>query len=168
MDKRQELIGASISFLEKFKNHTPGNELEELLNKAYGPSSAIYEKLAGLAKQGVAEGWAANEEVDGARYRRSRLVEPRAETSYFSITLVYMESNEVFRGQYHGHPYGEINLIAPIVEGAAAGGPNGWCYGGWTSPAPGSHHYPEVKGGGVVQLFYLPAGRISYDVKPPA
>lgn len=168
MDKRQELIDKSIAFLDKLKNQTPGNELESFLNTEHGPGSEIYDALSGLAKQGVIEGWAANEEVDGVRYRRSRLVEPSAETFNFSITLVYMESDEVFRGQYHAHPYGEINLIAPMTEGAAAGGPNGWCYGGWTSPAPGSHHYPEVKGGGVVQLFYLPAGRISYDIKPPS
>jgi hypothetical protein len=38
---------------------------------------------------------------------------------------------------------------------------------GWTAPAPGSHHYPEVPGGALVALFYLPAGRISYDIRPP-
>ncbi len=168
MDKRQVLIDKSISFLETVKNRTPGDELEKFLNAECGPGSEIYDALAGLAKQGVAEGWAANEEVGGATYRRSKLQEPTPETFHFSITLVYMDSDEVFRGQYHGHPYGEINLIVPITDGAAASGPNGWCYGGWTSPAPGSHHYPEVKGGAVVQMFYLPAGRISYDMKPPA
>ena len=167
VDKRQELIDASISFLDRIKNRTPGDELESYLNAECGPGSEVYDLIAGLAKQGVAEGWAANEEVGGPRYRRSKLVEPKAETFNFSITLVYMDSEEIFRGQYHGHPYGEINLIVPITPGAAASGMNGWCYGGWTSPAPGSHHYPQVRGGAVVQLFYLPAGRISYDIAPP-
>lgn len=38
----------------------------------------------------------------------------------------------------------------------------------WTSlyPDPGSHHYPQCRRGGVVALFFLPAGRISYDAKP--
>lgn len=31
---------------------------------------------------------------------------------------------------------------------------------------PGSHHYPQCRRGGVVALFFLPAGRISYDAKP--
>ena len=72
-----------------------------------------------------------------------------------------------FRAGYHLHPYGEFNLVVPLNEGAALAGPNGWCYGGWTAPAPGSHHFPEVKGGAVISLTFLPAGRIAFDVKPP-
>ena len=30
---------------------------------------------------------------------------------------------------------------------------------GWTSPGPGTHHYPLVRGGALVALFFLPAGR---------
>jgi Domain of unknown function (DUF4863) len=44
----------------------------------------------------------------------------------------------------------------------------GWQGPGWTAPGPGSRHYPEVKGGALIALFYLPAGRISYDFKAPA
>jgi hypothetical protein len=29
-----------------------------------------------------------------------------------------------------------------------------------------SHHYPTVRGGPLVALFFLPAGRISYEAKP--
>jgi len=43
---------------------------------------------------------------------------------------------------------------------------NGWCFGGWTAPSPGSHHYPEAKGGAVIALFFLPSGRISYHDAP--
>ena len=64
--------------------------------------------------------------------------------------------------------YAEINLITPVTPGAVMNGPNGWCAGGWTSPAPGSHHYPEVRDGAVISLFFLPAGRISYDIAAPA
>ena len=35
------------------------------------------------------------------------------------------------------------------------------------APDPGSHHYPESKGGAVIALFFLPAGRISYDITAP-
>lgn len=168
MEKRQDLIDRSIEFLGWFKNHTPGTELEAILNAEYGPGSSTFDTLANLAKIGVAEGWAANEEVQGVKYRRSRLVEPCAETFYFSITLVYMESDAAFRGDYHKHPYGEINLIVPLTPGAEIAGPNGWCSHGWTSPEPGSHHYPEVRGGAAIALFYLPAGRISYDIAPPS
>jgi len=70
-------------------------------------------------------------------------------------------------GGYHLYPYGAINRVVPLNEGAALAGPNGWCYGGWTALAPGSRHFPEVKGGAVISLTFLPAGRIAFDVKPP-
>jgi hypothetical protein len=99
-----------------------------------------------------------------------------------------VDGEEDFKGQYHAHPYGEINCVIPIDEGAELAGLNGWMGKGWTSPReccsfltfnevvisngrsshpdPGSHHYPQCRRGGVVALFFLPAGRISYDAKP--
>jgi Domain of unknown function (DUF4863) len=180
MGKREELISRSIPLLAQVKDMTPGTEVEQWLNKTYGPGSALYDDLARLIKAGVEEGWAANVEIDGRRYRRSRICEPNAETFQFSITAVYMDSMENyrgeenhdrdknFRGDYHAHPYGELNMVVPLTEGAVLAGPNGWCHAGWTAPAPGSHHYPEVKGGALIALFFLPAGRISYNIKPPA
>jgi uncharacterized protein DUF4863 len=92
---------------------------------------------------------------------------PRSEeTQHFSITAVYMNSQARFRGQYHAHPYGELNMVVPIDPGAQLAGPNGWSGAGWTAPGPGSRHYPEVRGGALIALFYLPAGRISYDIEP--
>ena len=174
--KREELIAASLPFLAEIKDMTAGTEVERWLNTRHGPGSPLYTRLAELVTAGVREGWAANVEVQGPRYRRSRLCEPSAETFQFSITVVYMDSagntqghaEGAFRGDYHAHPYGEFNMVVPLDEGAALAGPNGWCRGGWTAPAPGSHHYPEAKGGAVIALFYLPAGRISYDIEAPA
>ncbi|MGY4326952.1 hypothetical protein ACVWWG_001369 [Bradyrhizobium sp. LB7.2] len=74
----------------------------------------------------------------------------------------------MLRGQYHGHPYGEINLVVPLDAGAELKGLQGWQGPGWTAPEPGSRHFPEVRGGAVIALFYLPAGRISYDFEAPA
>ena len=168
MENRDELIKRSIVLLEKLKNMTPGTEVEQWLNRTYGPGTDLYDNLARLIKAGAQEGWAANIAVDGLRYRRSRICEPSARTFYFSITAVYMQSQANYRGQYHLHPYGEVNMVIPIDRGALLAGPNGWCGAGWTAPAPGSHHYPEVKNGALIALFYLPAGRISYDIKAPA
>jgi hypothetical protein len=133
-----------------------GTEVEQWLNAKYGVDSQLYKDLARLITLGVKEGWAT------------------AETFFFSITAVLMDSTDntqdnpegAFRGDYHSHPYGEFNLVVPLNEGAALAGPNGWCYGGWTAPAPGSHHFPEARSGAVIALFFLPAGRIAYDVKP--
>lgn len=176
MNKRDQLIKRSIGFLEEVKDMTAGTEVEQWLNRTHGPGSDLYDDLAGLIKAGIEEGWAANVEINGPRYRRSRICEPTAETFNFSITAVYMDSNsndpsdarKTFRGDYHSHPYGELNMVVPLDDGAVVAGPNGWCGAGWTAPAPGSHHYPEVKGGALIALFFLPAGRISYNIKPPA
>ncbi|VTU31368.1 hypothetical protein H4CHR_02793 [Variovorax sp. PBS-H4] len=176
MTDQEELIATSLPFLDEIKNMTAGSEVEQWLNATHGPGSPLYERLAALVKAGVRDGWAANVEIQGKRYRRSRISVATPETLGFSITAVYMDSTGndqgnaegSFRGDYHAHPYGEFNMVVPLNDGAALAGPNGWCYGGWTAPPPGSHHYPEAKGGAVIALFYLPAGRISYDIQPPA
>src|SRR5262249_13735146 len=129
MGHREELIERSIPFLREVRDMTPSAAMEKWLNEKYGADSDLYRDLARLIKLGVQEGWAANQEVDGPNYRRSRILDPSPETFFFSITAVYMDSkdpkhfsdehdDEVLRGQYHGHPYGELNLVIPIDEGA--------------------------------------------------
>jgi hypothetical protein len=179
MGHREELIERSIPFLREVKDMTPGAAMEKWLNTRYGEGSDLYRELSRLIRLGVEEGWAANQEVEGPNYRRSRILEPSPDTFHFSITAVFMNSNdphafkdededEVLRGQYHGHPYGELNLVVPIDAGAELKGLQGWQGPGWTAPDPGSRHFPEVRGGAVIALFYLPAGRISYDFDPPS
>lgn len=170
----EALIERSIPFLEEVKDMTAGTEVERWLNRKYGPDSELYQTLARLVKKGVDDGWAADIEIDGPIYRRARLAEPSERTRHFSITAVYMDSTgnrqgnaeNKYRGQYHGHPYGEFNMVVPVTPGAALNGPNGWCTAGWTAPAPGSQHYPEAKDGAVIALFFLPSGRISYHPAP--
>ncbi|MFM0341352.1 4-hydroxylaminobenzoate lyase [Paraburkholderia fungorum] len=172
---KDELVARLIPLLQEVKDMTAGTEVEQWLNEKYGVESELYKDLARLVTLGVQVGWAADVEVAGPRYRRSLVGMPSAETFFFSITAVLLDSTDnvqnnpegSFRAGYHLHPYGEINLVVPLNDGAALAGPNGWCYGGWTVPAPGSHHFPEVKGGAVISLTFLPAGRIAFDVKPP-
>jgi hypothetical protein len=173
---REALIERCLPFLAEVKDMTAGSETERWLNAKYGPASGLYQALARLVKEGVRDGWAASVEVDGPAYRRSRIAEPSERTHHFSITAVYMDSTgnrqhnpgNAFRGQYHAHPYGEFNMVVPLNPGAALNGPNGWCNAGWTAPGPGSHHYPEARGGAVIALFLLPAGRIAYHPPPQA
>ncbi|WP_032392322.1 4-hydroxylaminobenzoate lyase [Rhodococcoides fascians] len=168
MDARQQLIDRSIPFLREIKDRTAGAGLEDWLNENYGPDSSLYSDLAMLVTAGVADGWAADIEVQGRNYRRSRIAEPNEDLSYFSITAVFINSVPRMRGQYHQHPYGELNLVVPLDAAAEIVGPRGWQGAGWTAPGPGSHHYPEVRGGALIALFFLPAGRISYDIRPTA
>ncbi|MDE1993860.1 MAG: DUF4863 family protein [Rhizobiaceae bacterium] len=180
MTERDELIEAAIALIEQIKDKTPGSEMETWLNATHGPGSPAYEDLARRVRQGVEEGWAANIEIAGPHYRRSRLLEPCARSHYFSLTTVYMDSragrsegdcaleqDDVFRGDYHLHPYGEFNLVVPLAPTAELMGPLGWRHAGWTAPAPGSHHYPEARGGALIAFFFLPSGRISYDIEAP-
>lgn len=168
MDTRRALIDRIRPFLEETKNRTAGIDLEEWLNTHYGPGTLFYEDISRYIRAGVDEGWAANIEIDGPRLRRSRLAEPSDETHYFSITVVYMNAQSYLRGQYHLHPYGEVNMIVPIDPDAQLKGPSGWSGAGWTAPAPASHHYPEARNGALIALVFLPAGRISQDIEPPS
>lgn len=180
MTDRNLLIDAAIAFIDQIKDKTPGADMERWLNDRHGPGSAVYEDLAQRVRRGVEDGWAADVEISGRHYRRSRLLEPCARTHYFSLTTVNMDSRQgrlpadqrpdvadVFRGDYHLHPYGEFNLVVPLDPTAELMGPLGWRHAGWTAPAPGSHHYPEARGGALIAFFLLPSGRISYDIEAP-
>lgn len=105
-------------------------------------------------------------ELDGQKYRRGKIAVPSAASHYISITTVYMDSQEEYSGQYHQHPYGEINCVVQLDKSAELRGMPGGQGAGWTSPGPGTHHFPQVRGGALVALFFLPAGRIGYHVKP--
>ncbi|WP_426230389.1 DUF4863 family protein [Pararhizobium sp. DWP3-4] len=180
MTERDELIEAAVAFIGTIKHRTPGEDMERWLNDTHRPGSPVYEDLAVRVRRGVEHGWAANIEIAGRHYRRSRLLEPCERSHFFSLTTVYMDSRggnlaparvgehePVFRGDYHLHPYGEFNLVVPLEPSAELMGPLGWCHAGWTAPAPGSHHYPEARGGALIAFFFLPSGRISYDIEAP-
>ena len=163
-----KLVSRCRDFFADVENLTPGSALEARLNSEYGPGNPIFDDICTYIREGVTndEGWVATTEVNGPKYRRSKISLPCAENRYFSITTVYMDSQEVMAGQYHQHPYGEINCVIQIDPTAELKGMQGWQGAGWTSPGPGTHHYPEVRGGALVALFFLPAGRISYEAKP--
>ncbi|KAJ4357442.1 uncharacterized protein N0V89_002017 [Didymosphaeria variabile] len=135
----QKLLSRIQDFLDDVENLTPGHELEAHLNKAYGPGTPIYEDLCALTRKGLEEGWVANIELDGAKYRRSKISLPKPETRYMSITTVYMKSSDEYSGQYHSHPYGEINCVVQVDKSAELKGMQGWQGAGWTSPGPGTH-----------------------------
>ncbi len=128
---------------------TPGHVLESHLNTTYGPNSPTYKTLCSLTLLGLREGWVANIPIEGQpHYRRSKISLPRQETRFFSITAVYVDSVEEFSGQHHSHPYGEINCVVQVDEGAELKGMQGWQGKGWTSPGPGTHQY-------VLSFFFL-------------
>lgn len=164
----QKLSARCAEFFAEVQDLTPGKDLEQRLNTEYGPGNPYYQDFCEYILQGLKEGWVAETKLDGDRYRRGKIALPSPETRFFSITTVYMDSEDVYSGQHHAHPYGEINCVVQIDKTAELKGMQGWQGAGWTSPGPGTHHYPQVKGGALVALFFLPAGRISYKVHPDA
>ena len=91
----------------------PGHELEAFLNINYGPGNVTYANLGTLTCQGVKERWVGNFELDGAKYRRSKILLPSADNRFFSITTVYMQSeDEVCRTTITSL----IALIPPVMS----------------------------------------------------
>lgn len=76
-------------------------------------------------RRGLDEGWVVNIPFDGPNSRRSKICLPSPETRYLSITTAYLDRFEPYRGQYHVHPYGEINCVVPITEKAELQGVQG-------------------------------------------
>lgn len=79
-------------------DRTPGRALEERLNREYGPGNPLYEEMCEYVRQGLEEGWVANIELDGAKYRRSKICLPSEANRYFSVTAVYMDSEVEYSG----------------------------------------------------------------------
>lgn len=67
---KDELVACFIPLLREIKDMTASTEVEQWLNAKYGVESELYNNLARLIALGVREGWAADIEIAGPRYRR--------------------------------------------------------------------------------------------------
>ncbi len=109
--------------------------------------------LRAAAEDGVRDGWLCDREAGGIRY--SRPVKPGDGTAGFSVDAVVMDR---VVGPRHTHPNGEIDLCfamegEPLFDGH---GP------GWVVFPPESTHSPEVSGGRMLILYFLPEGAIRF------
>lgn len=107
-----------------------------------------------LWQRGVEEGWLR----DGASsaLHGLRLAVPQKHFP-FSIDAMILGSHAFG----HGHPKGEISLSWAIDGSPRYCGMDP----GWLVCSPGSKHVPDVKGGSVFVLTFLPDGKIDRDVK---
>ena len=117
---KDELFGRLVPLLQEVKDMTTSNEVEQRLNNKYGVESALYQDLARLITLGVQAGWAADAEIAGPRYRRSRLALPSEATCFFSVTAVLMDSTDNTQGNPEGSFRGDLPraLLNQIVESA--------------------------------------------------
>lgn len=104
-----------------------------------------------LCERGVEEGWLCFKESGGVRF--SRLAPPSKYFPY-SVDAVELEGS----GRAHVHPKGEVNIAWPISGKPKFCGKDP----GWAVFAPGSRHVPEVKGGKMLLLYFLPGGEIEW------
>jgi hypothetical protein len=144
--------------LTRLKNDLAGldlarpDEARAALQAKYPLSGDYLLEVRRLCERGVEEGWLCSTERGGVRF--SRLTPP---DKYFP----YSVDAVLLRGPAaeHRHPKGEINIGWP-VEGEPR-----FCglEPGWSVFAPGSRHVPEVTGGGMLLLYFLPDGAIEWS-----
>ncbi|NWA45683.1 DUF4863 family protein [Pseudomonas gingeri] len=156
---KPEMMAAVASVLSFLKDKPLDEQLEIELNQRFGATSEVYSELLRLLRVGIEEGWACYAEIDGPDYRRGQLAKSTENANGYSVETGMLKN---VLGNYHLHPQGEINMIGPEDDGATFCG-NG---AGWKVFAPGSQHFPTVKGGKVTMLFFLPGGEIEY-MDPP-
>ena len=157
--QKPALMSAITRLLDFIGDQPLDDRLQAALNDHYGPETARYAELVALLEAGIDEGWACYAEITGPDYIRGRIAEPSAETRGFSVESAKLKD---VVGNYHCHPRGEINMIAPVDATGKFCGHGA----GWKVFAPGSRHYPTVTGGAVKFLFFLPNGEIEY-MPPP-
>lgn len=137
--------------------HIEGKPVDEALamslNSQFGPTSATFERLAALCKQGEAEGWLMQRSAEGIKFGRA--LKPGEIPGNLSVDVVRMAD---IKGPHHVHPTGEIGLVLPLEGDPQFDGlPEGW----YVYP-PGSDHHPTVAGGEAYVLYFLPDGAIEF------
>jgi Domain of unknown function (DUF4863) len=122
------------------------------LTEKYPPRSLAAVREAVLAAN--AAGWLTPKRASPT-LSFGRLAKPSEEFGDCSMDVVDMAG----AGAGHTHPNGEVSLcFATEGEPRFVGFPEGW-----VAVPPGSHHIPEVTGGRMVIVYFLPGGAMVWD-----
>jgi len=122
------------------------------LEKAFPVSSPAVGGIRKLFAQGVEEGWLCQQAAGSARF--SRVAKASDGTHGYSVDAVRLSGP----GVWHRHTRGEIDLCFARAAGARFdGNPEGWVVLG-----PGTDHVPEVTGGTMDILYFLPGGALEW------
>lgn len=128
--------------------------LERALDERFPLAGAQVQAIGRAIADGVAAGALCDRGEPGARF--SRVAKPGPATHGFSVDLVRLSG----AGLRHGHPQGEVTLgfavdgDDPRFEGRAAG---------WVFLRPKTVHVPEVVGGTMDLIYFLPAGTVDWS-----
>lgn len=107
-----------------------------------------------------AEGWLTpRRATDGLTF--GRIAKPAPDLGGCSIDAVDMSG----AGAPHRHPNGEVSLCFAL-PGSGPGGDDPRFVGfpeGWVVVEPGSRHVPEVTGGRMLIVYFLPGGAMVWE-----
>ena len=149
-----------VASLRPQDRRDPGSvrELEALMEAAFPYGGEHVQAIGDEIRRGVDEGWLCNRGDESSRF--SRVAKPREETHGLSVDCVSMVGTAID----HTHPQGEVTIGFP-AEGADAeavrfeGRPAGWVFLG-----PGSRHKPQVDGGRMNLIYFLPEGAVEWHM----
>lgn len=146
------------SALAPFANEVAGLDLADevaaaaALNRRH-PISELG-ALRALLQAANAEGWLAPKRATDA-LTFGRIAKPAPELGGCSIDVVDMAG----AGAPHVHPNGEVSLcFATGGDPRFVGFPEGWVV-----VPPGSRHVPEVTGGRMLIVYFLPGGAMVWE-----
>jgi len=143
---------ALIAALAPAGRHTPeeGVALVTALAEAFPIEGELVAEIGAALERGIVDGWICDRGEIDARF--SRVAKASEASRGLSIDVVRLRGPAT----HHTHPKGEVTL-GFAVEGAPAfeGQPPGWVF-----MPPGSSHVPEVVGGRMNLIYFLPDGAV--------
>jgi hypothetical protein len=130
--------------------------LEDRLNRDFPADGAFFARIEQACHAAIKQGWMCKHGDDGRRF--GRVIKPSAEPGDLSVDVVQLNN---VAGPHHAHPTGEVCMVMPQDDEATFDGhAAGWCV-----YAPGTAHYPTVRGGDALVLYLLPEGQIEFTGK---
>lgn len=126
------------------------------LETEFPADGSTVEAIGQEISRGIEQGWLCNRGEPEARF--SRLAKPGPETHGMSVDVVSLSGQALD----HTHPKGEVTL-GFAVPSEGDGAPTFDGHGaGWVFLGPGSRHVPEVQGGRMHLIYFLPDGAVEW------
>lgn len=152
----QQFCNLIAKFVEAISDRPLNQSLEDFLNAEFAPDSQEFNEMSDLIHTGDEQGWLMQNKAGDISFGRA--IKPDTLADKFSVDVVRMDN---VQGPHHIHTTGEIGAIMPISGSPKFDGKSA----GWYVYAPGSAHYPTVKGGAAYVLYMLPDGAIEFTGK---
>jgi hypothetical protein len=151
---------ALVAMLSRLKSDLHGLNLSKpeaaraALQAKYPLTGDYLVEVKRLWQRGVEEGWLGDSQ---SAFTVGQRIAPASKYFPFSIDALVLGSHAAG----HAHPKGEVSLTWPMDGNPRyCGSPAGWLI-----CSPGSKHVPEVTGGRMFVLTFVPDGKLDFTVK---